>query len=53
MDGFRLGLLGGAQDVGYVEIAVGGPARADADLFVRQDGMEAVSIALGIDRHRL
>src|SRR5215831_9006976 len=47
------GHLGRADDGGDVEIAVGAPRRADADVFVRKLDVERVFVGLGVHRDGL
>ncbi len=49
MNGVDVGDFCGGDDGGYVEIAVGGARRTDADGLVGKADMERVAIGLAID----
>ena len=49
MDGVDVGDFGGGDDGGDVEIAVGGPRRADADGLVGKADVERVAVGLAVD----
>src|SRR5579871_1361926 len=49
MDGVRAGDVGGADDVGRVEIAVFGGRRADADRLIRPVDMQGIGIGGRVD----
>ena len=49
MDGVDVGDLGGGDDGGDVEVALGGAGRADADGLVGELDMQAVPVGLAVD----
>jgi hypothetical protein len=53
MDGLGIGHLGGGDDGGHVQIALGGGRRPDADGFVGQAHVLGLGVGLGIHGHGL
>ncbi len=53
MDGVGPGDLGGADDAGDVQVALGGARRPDAHRLVGEAHVQGEPVGLRVDRHRL